>query len=161
MWLRPLGLLAYPAGNLLVLQSLASQQQQQRLQHHTQAISAGAASWDGMLLATASAGPEAGGCADVAVWEVNSSFIGSSSSSSSNARVCGSSRSNGSTSAGGSMFRLRFVLSQHVSGCHLLSFSPDSCWLVLGQHRGPSRQQQQQQQIVCPAAAAAAMVWSW
>jgi WD40 repeat protein len=52
--------------------------------------------------------------------------------------VCGSSRSNSSTSAGGSMFRLRFVLSQHVSGCHLLSFSPDSCWLVSVSSSGPA-----------------------
>lgn len=123
LWLRCQGLLVYPAGRVLVLHALAGQQQQ-LLQHHTQTISAVAASCDGLLLASASSGPEAGGCADVVVWAVSSSNTGSSGSSSSNAS------SNSSNMAGGSMFGVRFVLSQHARGCHLLSFSPDSCWLV-------------------------------
>ncbi|WIA37015.1 hypothetical protein OEZ86_013999 [Tetradesmus obliquus] len=69
LWLRQRGLVAHPAGTVLVLTDLASHSQR-HLQHHSLPISAAAASSDGCLLATAPAGPEpASGCAEVCVWD--------------------------------------------------------------------------------------------
>jgi WD40 repeat protein len=99
LWLRQRGLVAHAAGTVLVLTDLASHKQR-HLQHHSQPISAAAASCDGSLLATAPAGAEpVSGCAEVCVWD---------------AAAC----------------TLRFVLRQHASGVGLLAFSPDNCWLV-------------------------------
>ena len=59
LWVRSLGLLAYPADHQLVLQDLKNHQQQW-LSHHTQPIGATAVSQDEQLLATAAAAPEPG-----------------------------------------------------------------------------------------------------
>jgi WD40 repeat protein len=105
VWLRHAGLLAYAAGSNLVLLELASKRHS-LLVHHTQPVGALAASPDGRLLATASAGPEAaGGCADVAVWGVDAR-------------------------------RLLALLRQHTVAVTALAFSPDEAWLVSGDAGG-------------------------
>jgi hypothetical protein len=69
LWLRQRGMVAHPAGTVLVLTDLASHKQC-HLQHHSLPISAAAATADGTLLATAPIGPEpASGCAEVCVWD--------------------------------------------------------------------------------------------
>jgi WD40 repeat protein len=70
LWLKQAGLLAYTASSTLILFDLATKQQS-LLSHHRRPIGALAVSQDGSLLATGSAAAEpAGGCADVALWDV-------------------------------------------------------------------------------------------